>query len=312
VRLEQSLRLAPHRQRISQQTIVNMLTNQQIWQYQEDGFLQGSRVFTDMEVDELHAELDRVIRDDGKAGIPQPSFISKGDFPVLRIVNIWQASEAFRKVVFSKRIAEEVAQLANANELRLWHDQILYKPAARGGVNFWHQDLPYWPSPPETTGNLRQNQMAKRILLAGIVTAWIALDDADVENGCMWMIPGSHRWGCRFDFLHSFRGRGFDSMPKDIEGRAIRLTPCPVEKGAVHFHHSLTWHGSGENLSSRPRRAVTVHYMTEGVRCVCEGSHPTDSFIPVDLGEKLEKERFPLVWAAAASRDVGHVQDFDA
>ena len=51
-----------------------------------------------MEVGELRAELDRVIRDDGNEWIPQPGFISKADFPFLRIVNIWQASEALRKV----------------------------------------------------------------------------------------------------------------------------------------------------------------------------------------------------------------------
>ena len=70
-------------------------------------------------------------------------------------------------------------------DIQIWHDQIQYKPPHHGGINNWHQDAPYWPVlKPETP-----------------VTAWIALDDVDESNGCMWMVPGSHKWGNNIEML---------------------------------------------------------------------------------------------------------------
>src|SRR5207248_1136185 len=123
---------------------------------------------------------------------------------------------------------------------------IQYKPAAIGGVNMWHQDSPYWPilTPKDVQ-----------------LTAWVALDDADAENGCMSMVPGSHRWGDRISALHALKD--FNAMPELFEGKKLEVRLCPVEKGAVHFHHPLTWHGSQANTSGRPRRAIALHFMTE-------------------------------------------------
>ena len=69
--------------------------------------------------------------------------------------------------------------MTGADDLMVWHDQIQYKPPGYGGVTSWHQDAPLWPIIRPMTP----------------VSAWIALDDAEEENGCMWMVPGSHR--CR-------------------------------------------------------------------------------------------------------------------
>src|SRR5690606_12467173 len=121
---------------------------------------------------------------------------------VWQIVNIWQASKPFQKLLEKPGIADAAAILSGAETLRVWHDQIQYKPASTGGVNMWHQDSPYWP--------VLQPKTAQ-------VTAWIALDDVDEENGCMWMVPGSHEWGVQVDFLHCLET--FESMPQRFDGR---------------------------------------------------------------------------------------------
>lgn len=240
----------------------------------------------DEQVEILRDEMARVIRDQNNAGVPQPVRCSNmtGNplAPVWQIVNIWEASAPYRELVGNRTIAAQMAQLTDAVTLRIWHDQIQYKPAATGGANMWHQDAPLWP------------------ILAPMteVSAWVALDDVDEHNGCMSMVPGSHRWGDNIDFLNTMRK--FDGLPGEFGGHQIEVRPCPVRKGEVHYHHALTWHGSPPNTSPRPRRAIALHYMTEETRYVASGEHPMKPFVEVADGEVMAGAHFPIVWENAS------------
>ncbi len=259
-----------------------MLTKSQVEQFQADGFLKGGRVLSDAQVDVLRDELDRVIRDRDKGG-RQPVLLHnmtrKEDGAIWQVVNIWEASDPFAELVHNPTIAEEVSQLIDATELRVWHDQIQYKPAGVGGVNAWHQDWPYWPILSDPWQ----------------VTAWVALDDVDESNGCMSMVPGSHLWGKQIEFLHTITD--FKAMPDRLNDHPLRVRLCPVGKGEVHYHHGLTWHGSHANTSGRPRRALAIHLMTERTRYVASGNHPMKKFVEVADGEMMQGEHFPSVWS---------------
>ena len=126
------------------------------------------------------------------------------------------------------------------------------------------------------------------------VTAWVALDDADLDNGCMSMVPGSNHWGNNIDFLHTLKN--FGDMPASFEGRDLKVQVCPVKKGEVHFHHALTWHGSSANTSGRPRRAIALHYMSDETRYIASGNHPMKAFVEVADGEKFQGKGFPMVY----------------
>lgn len=258
------------------------MRDEQVQRYRKDGFCLGEVVLTEAEVEALRAELDRVIADRDK-DVPQPvHLVNLSRDPsamVWQIVNIWQASAPFRSLLDKPGIADAAAELSGARELRVWHDQIQYKPAATGGVNMWHQDSPYWPVLQPKTEQ---------------ITAWIALDDVDEENGCMWMVPGSHQWGEQIDFLHTLES--FESMPGEFQDRRIEVRPCPVRKGQIHFHHSLTWHGSNANHSGRPRRAVAIHFMSGETHYAPSRPHVMEQFISVKPGETIAGEVFPLVW----------------
>ncbi len=260
-----------------------MLTQEQIQQFHQNGYLNGGKVLDDDEVEVLRAEIMRVIEERDRTDIPQPVLVRNlsrdKNSPVWQIVNIWQASEPFRRLIYHPQITRAVAQLTGARELRIWHDQIQYKPPQIGGVNMWHQDAPYWPIIQPMTE----------------VTAWVALDDVDESNGCMSMVPGSHLWGNNIDFLHSLEN--YDAMPAEFNGHPIQVIRCPVKKGEVHFHHALTWHGSHANRSGRPRRAVALHYMTGETRYVASGEHVMKQFVTVADGEILQGEHFPLVYS---------------
>ena len=257
------------------------MSDSKVRQFRSEGFVKGSRVLSDHEVGELRDEIQRVIRDHGKPG-PQPVLCHNltGDdaAPVWQIVNIWQASEPFRRLVNNRTILEEIQQLNGAPELRLWHDQIQYKAAGKGGVNMWHQDAPYWPI-------LRPMTQ---------VTAWVALDEVDESNGCMSMVPGTHLLGNTIDFLHTLKQ--FGDMPREYRGKSIEVRTCPVGCGQVHYHHALTWHGSHANTSDRPRRAIALHYMGNDTRYVAAGQHVMKQFVEVADGEMLQGKYFPKVW----------------
>jgi phytanoyl-CoA hydroxylase len=258
-----------------------MLTQVQKDTFQRNGFVLGGKVLSDGEVDVLRGEVERVIRDRDRDDVPQPVLIrnmGSEDAPVWQIINICDASEPFMRLVHNSEIAGTIADLMGAASLRLWHDQIQFKPAAKGGVNHWHQDAPYWP----VLAPMRQ------------ITAWIALDDVDVDNGCMSMVPGSHLWGNEIKFLESLPD--IASMPSEHGGHKVEVATCPVSKGYVHFHHALTWHGSSANHSGRPRRAIALHYMSTDTTFVGSADHIMKPFIDSADGEPIKGARFPVVW----------------
>jgi len=261
-----------------------MLTDQQVAEFNANGYVKGGQVLTDEQVENLRTEMARVIEDRDRPGVKQPVLLRNlsGDdkAPVWQIVNIWEASAPFKELIAHRQIVEEIAQLTHASELRIWHDQIQYKPAHIGGVNMWHQDAPFWP------------------ILAPMteVSAWVALDDVDTDNGCMSMVPGSHLWGNNIDFLVSLPD--YEAMPAEYQGHQVKIIRRPVKKGEVHYHHALTWHGSHANTSGRPRRAIALHYMTQDTHYVASGQHVMKEFVTVRDGEIMQGEHFPLVYAA--------------
>ncbi len=251
-----------------------MLTQTQVQQFRAQGYLNGGRILDDATVDKLREEVMRVIDERDRTDISQPLLVRNlgGDdnAPVWQIVNIWQASEHFKALVTHPQIVTGIAQLTGEDSLRIWHDQIQYKPPRIGGVNMWHQDAPYWPI----------------IEPMSQVTAWVALDNVDEANGCMSMVLGSHLWGNNIDFLHTLKN--YEAMPSEYKGKPIKIIHCPVKKGDVHFHHALTWHGSHANQSGRPRRAIALHYMAGNTRYVARGEHVMKPFVTVNDGERID------------------------
>jgi phytanoyl-CoA hydroxylase len=260
-----------------------VLTAEQQEQFQRSGFVNGGPLIDEATVEVLQQEVLRVIDDRNNPAKPQPLQVSNlgpsDAEPIWQIANIYEASSAFRALVTNPQLAAMAAQLTGAKELRIWHDQLQYKPKAIGGRLFWHQDSPLWD-------NLRPKDQQ--------ITAWVALDDAEADNGCMYMVPGSHKWGNKMAQIREMP-QGY-KLPETFEGHPVHFVMCPVRKGHVHFHNVLTWHGSGPNYSNRPRRALGVHYMTEHTTYVANGEHVMKPFVTVAEGEKMQGERFPQVW----------------
>jgi len=128
-------------------------------------------------------------------------------------------------------------------EPALFQDQALLKPPFIGREKPWHQDNAFFSLPPEAT----------------IVGVWIALDEAVSENGCMHVIPGTHRQG---PVVH-FQRRDWQLCDEDVA--VAEVVAAPLRPGGCLLFHGLLHHGTPPSQSPRRRRALQYHYKPASV-----------------------------------------------
>jgi ectoine hydroxylase-related dioxygenase (phytanoyl-CoA dioxygenase family) len=154
--------------------------------------------------------------------------------------------QEFRDFALDQRLQKLVGQLIDDDPV-LISDQIFMKPPHYGTMKPYHQDNFYFQcSPPEK-----------------IITAWIALDDVDEENGCLRYIDGSH-----LEPLLPHEPDSDDPYNLVPPAELIDLNReslVPVQKGGVIFHHGGCLHTSHRNESARWRRAYATHWACVGV-----------------------------------------------
>lgn len=101
-----------------------------------------------------------------------------------------------------------------------------------------------------------------------VVGLWFALEDATIENGCMWALPGGHRGPLRKRFARSPDGRGtvmhvLDPTPLPAPAQADPWVPLEAEKGTMVLLHGLLPHFSAANRSPRSRHAYALHFVDD-------------------------------------------------
>ncbi len=125
----------------------------------------------------------------------------------------------------------------------VWQTMYIFKQPGIGGQVRWHQDASYLLSPP-----------------GAVLGLWVALEDANRENGCLWMQPGQHQSGLREIYTVDWATRAgklatLDAAPWD-DGPAV---PIEVPAGSLVAFHNHMPHYSSQNTSERSRHAFTVH-----------------------------------------------------
>jgi phytanoyl-CoA hydroxylase len=128
----------------------------------------------------------------------------------------------------------------------LWQSMYIFKQPGIGGEVGWHQDATFLHTDP-----------------VSVTTFWFALEDATLDNGCLWVEPGGHRSPLRELFVRdgdAVQKLRIDPTPWPAEGRA---RPLPVKAGALVCFHGLLPHYSAPNRSSRSRHAYSLH-VTDG------------------------------------------------
>jgi len=135
------------------------------------------------------------------------------------------------------RLLDVVTRIMNEPPI-LFQDMALLKPPHIGREKPWHQDHAYFDLPLETI----------------VLGVWIALDEATTENGCMIVIPGSHRQG---PVVH-FKRRDWQICDTEVNNQ--QAIAVPLKPGGCLLFHSLMHHGTPTNNSGLRRRAVQYHY----------------------------------------------------
>ena len=154
------------------------ISEQAIEQFRRQGYMPIGPVLTAEELAETREAYDRIFHGSEKPssyrnlGQREGEAVSAG--AVLQIIDMHRCDDAFRRLLHKPALLDWAAALMETPNVRLYHDQGLYKPALHGDIVPWHQDNGYWKLEPP-----------------GAASCWIALDDATLENGCMWVLPGS-------------------------------------------------------------------------------------------------------------------------
>jgi len=227
-------------------------TEQDVRFFEKNGYWLSGQVIEEAELERLRTAMDDVFSGKFETGRePWAGGWKSSGHPmeIRKTDNAHWSNRALRALATNPTIGAMGARLMRTPEVRLWHDQLLYKPGQgkaamdRAGNVGWHQDSHYW-----------------QCTVFDLITAWVALVDVDLENGCMSVVPGSHRWGLlpESDFFNT----DLEEMKKKIEavsGKSFETVPCSLKAGQVSFHHCLTVHGSGPNGTDQPRRSLVIH-----------------------------------------------------
>jgi hypothetical protein len=258
------------------------LTDEQISGFNERGYVAGIQVLDDRQVEILCSELAGLMKKSHPGNHlfhEYHSNESKDPNAVLfHALGAWRTGPGFHDVLWSPAFLVPASQLLGGS-VRFWHDQLFCKPAHHGGVVAWHQDYSYWT---------RTEPMSH-------LTCWIALDDSDRDNGCLYYVPGSHRW--KLLPVTGLAGNMDEIMTvlSPEQKQAFQPVPIELKRGQCTFHHPLMVHGSYENRSQRQRRATLINAFRDGVRSASD-QELLAGVPPIPQGEKMGGQFFPLLF----------------
>ena len=242
----------------------NGLTAEERERYEKDGYFIRPDAFTASEMDDLRGLIEDLVElVDGSDVLTnrQKEIILKrppSEDPNVKppipdnIYRLHTYSAAVRKHIRDPRRLDVGVDMVGP-DLFCPNDLFFFKPPGTGRPIAWHQDSWYFR-------NTYVSSVGEDIDEATLGT-WLALDDADEENGCMWVLPGTHADGI---VDHSDVESGEYILQKrvfvddEMEERAV---PVVVPKGALVFFNNALLHRSTPNRSDRFRRAYVVHYM---------------------------------------------------
>ena len=210
--------------------------------YHADGYAVVPGVFPAEELETIDREIDRLIDEPGNdAGGPRAGW-------VMRVA---------QRSTIAARFAEDARLLALIEGIvrpgiAIHSTKLVTKLPNNPEVCHWHQDEAFYFNPvdPQTASQTR-------------MSVWVPLQAAHERNGCLWVVPGSHRWG-----IDAYTMVSYGTCRKKIDREAYadeHAVPVPVEAGSIVLFSAMTWHHSKGNETDRVRRAFIVSYQEASV-----------------------------------------------
>ncbi len=251
------------------------LTDDEVAAYHRDGYLQYGPILTERGLEQMRAEVMHAWHavkggfDAGKTWLENAL-----------LINIHHQSGVVRRFYFDGPLVDVAAQLIGPN-IKGATSQLTFKLRGNTMPFGWHQDNGYGQLDPYNA-----------------ISALTALDDADVENGCLWLIPGSHKQG-QIDVGDAGSAAAKKAQREiNLEVDESQAIPMPLKAGSCLFFHAFTLHKSEGNKSKdRDRRILFLRYADADAVEVYNQGKPR-------LGRLLRgKTRFPEV--EAFERELG-------
>lgn len=240
------------------------LSDAELRRYDEDGFLVIERLIDDDEVARLRAAYDEIL--DGRVTVERDDGRMLGG-RTRQVMWPREGHPTFRENRALDEADEVVRQLFGSSMFVF--DMLIYKPPRHPEETPWHQDMSYAVMPLAEAGT--------EIRLS-TVQFWVALDDADVENGCMHFLPGYHKQP-----LMEHRVAGGDPAKDDRLLALVdpenqvdlsRAVAAPLKAGGATMHSYGTPHYTPPNRSAtRPRRAF-IFNLGKATRALSAGLGP--------------------------------------
>lgn len=253
-----------------------MISPQQLTDYEANGFLVIEDFASGQECDELRSRAEQMVQEfepaevisifttHEQSRVADEYFLTSGD--KIRFFfeeNAFDADGTLRQSkdrsinkighalhdldpVFNRfsrsRKIQELAQDLEINNPLLLQSMYIFKQPKIGGEVSCHQDSTFLYTEP--------------VDIAGL---WFALEDATIENGCLWAIPGGHKHGLKSRWIRTAEGRMEFKILNADPWVETDLIPLEVTKGSLIILHGLLPHKSFENRSANSRHAYTLH-----------------------------------------------------
>lgn len=245
-------------------TVDHRFTAEEAEAYDRDGYLVRRGVFSAAEVADMadHCEqlVDDLVRDREGRRFKAGSYVFDPDLLRLTIIK-WEGdtdavhgvepfahlSAPLERWAYDARFVGPMESALGAEGPELFTEKLNLKRPHVGGANPLHQDYPYWVDVSENA--------------AEIATVIVFLDDATVENGCLWVVPGSHLDG---PVEPNGDGDAFSANELDLAEAEARAVPVELGAGDVVMFGPMLLHRSAPNTSDQGRRALLYSYQPPG------------------------------------------------
>jgi ectoine hydroxylase-related dioxygenase (phytanoyl-CoA dioxygenase family) len=223
------------------------LSAEQLSDYHRDGFLLVPDVFPTSELVTMNEEIERIRALDSPDGANQRD----------TMLRLGLKSELTSRMCRDERVLDLLTDIVTPG-IAIYSSKLFEKHPHDQTICHWHQDDAYF----------RQHSLCDCRM-----SVWIPLQDCDETNGCVWVVPGSHKEGLQ---PASYIGEETGHCELALaEGDAViaGAVPVPMQMGSVLLFHALTWHRSLANNSPRPRRAFITSYQDAITSCGNEDQH---------------------------------------
>ncbi len=259
------------------------LSPEQLDFFREYGYLSNVKLLEEWQVEKLNEELAEIADPAHPAHELYYEFHSNESADpnaiLFHALGAWRISVGFHDVIWNPAFVMAASQLFGNKAVRFWHDQLFCKPAHHGGVVAWHQDYSYWT----------------RTVPLQHLTCWVGLDDATVENGCLYYVPKSQHWGLLDKPDLAGDMDGLMMYLTDQQKKEFKPVPIEMKKGHAAFHHPLMVHGSFANKSEKSRRAFVLNVFADGTKSNTDETL-LEGVPPITKGAKMEGQFFPLIF----------------